>query len=61
MNIYKRRQLMKIATDRRKNIISHVKGTLDTMLRVEANSASCGVMYEPESPKELSKFKRKTK
>ena len=34
---------MKIATDRRKNIISHVKGTLDTMLRVEANSASCGV------------------
>lgn len=51
---------MKIATDRRKNIISHVKGTLDTMLRVEANSASCGVMYE-QSPKELSKFKRKTK
>lgn len=53
---------MKIATDRRKkNIISHVKGTLDTMLRIEANSASCGVMYEPESPKGLSKFKRKTK
>ena len=52
---------MKIATDRRKNIISPVKGTLATMLRVEANSASCGVMYEPESPKELSKFKRKTK
>ena len=25
---------MKIATDRRKNIISHVKGTLDTMLRI---------------------------
>lgn len=50
---------MKIATDRRKNIISHVKGTLDTMLRIEANSASCGV--EPESPKGLSKFKRKTK
>jgi hypothetical protein len=32
---------MKKVTDRRKNIISHVKGTLDTILRVEANSASC--------------------
>lgn len=28
---------MKKVTDRRKNIISHVKGTLDTILRVEAN------------------------
>ena len=52
---------MKKVTDRRKNIISHVKGTLDTMLRVEANSASCCVINEPERPKELSKFKRKTK
>ena len=49
---------MKKVTDRRKNIISHVKGTLDTILRVEANSASCCVIYEPKSPKE---FKRKTK
>lgn len=45
----------------KKNIISHVKGTLDTILRVEANSASCCIIYEPESPKGLSKFKRKTK
>ena len=44
---------MKKVTDRRKNIISHVKGTLDTMLRVEANSASCCVIYEPERPKDL--------
>lgn len=61
MKIKKRGILMKKVTDRRKNIISHVKGTLDTMLRVEANSASCCVIYEPERPKELSKFKRKTK
>lgn len=52
---------MKKVTDRRKNIISHVKGTLDTILRVEANSASCCIIYEPESPKGLLKFKRKTK
>ena len=52
---------MKKVTDRRKNIISHVKGTLDTILRVEANSASCSIIYEPESPKGLSKNKRKTK
>ncbi len=35
---------MKKVTDRRKNIISHVKGTLDTILRVEANSASCCII-----------------
>lgn len=61
MKIKKRGILMKKVTDRRKNIISHVKGTLDTILRVEANSASCCIIYEPESPKGLSKFKRKTK
>lgn len=52
---------MKKVADSRKNIILNVKGTLDMILRIEANSASCCVIYEPKSPKELSKFKRKTK
>lgn len=44
----------------RKNANS-VEKILRMMLKLEANSASCTVMYEPKQPKKLAKFKRKTK
>ena len=31
---------------------------LDASLRVEANTASCVVLYQPKAPEALSKFKR---
>nr|WP_308668184.1 cyclic lactone autoinducer peptide [uncultured Agathobacter sp.] len=44
----------------RKNVNS-VGKILQMMLKLEANSASCTVMYEPKQPENLAKFKRKTK
>ena len=32
---------------------------LNAVLRTEANSASCMLLYQPKAPKELSKFRRK--
>lgn len=46
-------------TNKRKRIISSIKRPLDIMLKLEANSASCTVLYEPKKPEGLSKFKRK--
>lgn len=45
----------------KKSVTSQVKRTLDMMLKLEANSASCMVVYEPKKPEGLSKFKRKGK
>lgn len=42
----------------RKNANS-VGKMLQVMLKLEANSASCTVMYEPKQPEKLAKFKRK--
>ena len=42
----------------RKNVNS-VGKILQMMLKLEANSASCTVMYEPKQPENLEKFKRK--
>lgn len=36
-----------------------IKGILDTVLKLEANSASCVVLYQPQTPEGLSKFKKK--
>ena len=34
-----------------------VVGTLNKMLRVDANSTSCSVVYQPKAPKSLERFK----
>lgn len=31
---------------------------LDAFLRVDANSASCCIVYQPKAPKELEKYRR---
>lgn len=45
----------------KKNFVSSLKSMLDSVLKLEANSTSCLVVYEPKQPKKLAKFKRKTK
>lgn len=35
-----------------------VKNSLDTVLRTEANTASCVIAYQPKAPKELSAFRK---
>lgn len=35
-----------------------LKKALDIVLRTEANSASCAIIYQPKTPKELMKYRR---
>ena len=36
-----------------------VASMLEKMLKVEANTASCGIAYQPKTPKDLQKYRRK--
>ena len=42
----------------KKTVAKGVKNALDMVLRTEANTASCVIMYQPKAPKELMKFRR---
>ena len=42
----------------KKQAVNKVVSILDTVLKVEANSASCIITYEPKAPKELKRFKK---
>ena len=42
----------------KKQVVNKVVSILDTVLKVEANSASCMITYEPKAPKELKRFKK---
>lgn len=35
-----------------------VAGTLNKMLKVEANSTSCTIVYQPKAPKALERFRK---
>lgn len=35
-----------------------VAAALDTMLKADANSASCGIVYQPKAPKELARYRK---
>jgi cyclic lactone autoinducer peptide len=41
-----------------KKLAKGIAKVLETTLKVEANSTSCFVMYQPKVPKELSKYRR---
>ena len=43
-----------------KSVAKGMKAALDVVLRTEANTASCLIMYQPKAPKELERY-RKTK
>ncbi len=40
-------------------VAKQVSKTLNSVLKVEANSTSCVVVYQPKAPKQLDKFRRK--
>ena len=40
-----------------KTVAKGVASTLHSLLRVEANSASCVIAYQPKAPKELARFR----
>lgn len=41
-----------------KNLLAKgVATVLEKFLKVEANSTSCGIVYQPKEPKELSRYK----
>ena len=50
------RQKWKTKTE--KNLAKGVAKVLETALKVEANSTSCLFMYQPKTPKKLSKYRR---
>ena len=41
-----------------KKVNGMTKKVLDTVLKLEANSASCLVLFQPKTPDKLSKFKK---
>ena len=48
--------------NKKTNVIANVSAkVLRNVLVSEANSASCGVFYQPEAPKRLGEFKMKKK
>ena len=42
-----------------KALVGRAVKVLNVSLRTEANTASCGFVYQPKAPASLSKFKRK--
>ena len=43
-----------------KSVAKGMKAALDVVLRTEANTASCLIMYQPKAPKELMNYRRKS-
>ena len=41
-----------------KSIAKGLKIALDIVLKTEANTTSCLIMYQPKAPKELKNFRR---
>lgn len=41
-----------------KQTAKFVTGTLNKMLKVEANSTTCGMFYQPKAPKALERFRK---
>lgn len=41
-----------------RSIAKGMKEVFDVVLRTEANTASCAIMYQPKAPKELMKYRR---
>lgn len=44
-----------------KTVSKKIVEVLDSVLKMEANSTSCCLVYQPKEPKKLEKFKRARK
>ena len=53
--------IMKMKKEAVKKVSKKVAAVLDTVLKVEANSTSCGLIYQPKEPKKMDRFKRTNK
>lgn len=51
--------IMKYSKNPSQKIAKTVASILDSVLKTEANSTSCCVIYQPKAPKELERFKKK--
>ena len=56
MTIFRREDIMKKRVT--KSVAKGMKAALDVVLRTEANTASCLIMYQPKAPKELMNYRR---
>ena len=52
---------MKLKNGVVKAVSREVVEVLDAVLTVEANSTSCGLIYQPKEPKKMDRFKRTNK
>lgn len=41
-----------------KLVAKKTAAALDTILRVDANTTSCCIVYQPKAPKELARYRR---
>lgn len=57
INLWKKGGLVMKKNDFRKPIAKGIASALNAMLRVDANSTSCIIAYQPKAPEKLSKFK----
>ena len=49
---------MKMKKEAEEKVSKKVAVVLETVLKVEANSTSCGLIYQPKEPKKMDRFKR---
>ena len=42
-----------------KDVAKKTAAILDSFLRMDANSASCCIAFQPKAPKELERFRKK--
>ena len=42
-----------------KRVAKGAVSVLDAFMRADANSTACCIIYQPKTPKELARFKRK--
>lgn len=49
---------MKMKKEAVEKVSKKVAVVLETVLKVEANSTSCGLIYQPKEPKKMDRFKR---
>jgi len=57
-NFFKERRIIAMKKNVKNPVAKGVKEILDIVLKTEANSTSCAILYQPKAPKELEKFRR---
>lgn len=56
---YKRGEVTSVKQKANSKVAAGTVRILNAVLRTEANTASCGMAYQPKTPEKLAKFRRK--